>query len=89
MHEFLLLPFGICDGGGILSNVRIPRPQKDLMRQKLETIIALQKEINQKIEVFRQETEIEEYQRFWTTLKTKNEENIQTVASYMVRKCNR
>lgn len=69
--------------------VKIPRPQKDQMRQNLEVIIQMHKEIDQKIDVFKQETEVGEYQNYWSSLKSKTNENIQNISAYMVRKCNR
>ncbi len=72
-----------------MTSVRISRPEKDHMRKNLEFIIQLHKDIGQKIEIFQQETRVDEYQRFWHDLHSKNNENIQTITAYMVRKCNR
>lgn len=72
-----------------MAEVRVDRKQKNIMRENLEKVLALHKDLDEKINVFYKETENDEYRNFWRDLKTKNDENIQVVSTYMVRKCNR
>ncbi len=72
-----------------MSNVRIPRPDKDRMRAQLEEVLRLQKSLVEKIGAFSQQTEVGEYKVFWGELKTSHNELNNKVSRYMVRKCNR
>jgi len=69
--------------------VRIDRKQKNIMRSQLEKVLEMQKEIDHKIDDFREETEVPEYQQFWEELRTTNIETMQRLSRFMVRKCNR
>jgi len=68
---------------------KIDRKQKNIMRSQLEQILELQKKIDNEIEKYRRESNINEYRRFWNDLKNKNNENVKTISRYMVLKCNR
>lgn len=72
-----------------MAVVRIDRKQKNIMRSQLEKVLEMQKEIDHKIEDFREETEVPEYQQFWEELRTTNIETMQKLSRFMVRKCNR
>jgi len=77
-------------GGGIpINKQRIERPDKNRMRQNLEDIQLLQKELEKRIEDFEQAETVEDYRIFWQTLKNQYRQTIQAVSNYMVRKCNR
>lgn len=69
--------------------VRIDRQQKNLMRSHIEAVVSHYKDLEEKIDTFQTDTEAEEYRKFWRELKTRNQEQIQVVARYMVMKCNR
>lgn len=70
-------------------DVKVERRQKNIMRSRLEEILVIQKDLNEKAETYLADTEPEEYRRFWQELIDKNNENIQVLSGYMVRKCNR
>ncbi len=72
-----------------MAVVRIDRKQKNIMRSQLEKVLEMQKEIDHKIDSFREETEVPEYQQFWEELRTNNIETMQRLSRFMVRKCNR
>ena len=72
-----------------MAVVRIDRKQKNIMRSQLEKVLEMQKEIDHKIDNFRNETEVPEYQQFWEELRTNNIETMQKLSRFMVRKCNR
>ena len=72
-----------------MAVIRIDRKQKNIMRSQLEKVLEMQKEIDHKIDNFRQETEVPEYQQFWEELRTNNIETMQRLSRFMVRKCNR
>ena len=72
-----------------MAVVRIDRKQKNIMRSQLEKVLEMQKEIDHKIDNFRNETEVPEYQQFWDELRTNNIETMQRLSRFMVRKCNR
>ena len=72
-----------------MAVVRIDRKQKNIMRSQLEKVLEMQKEIDHKIDDFREETEVPEYQQFWEELRTTNIETMQRLSRFMVRKCNR
>ncbi|HHV16984.1 MAG TPA: hypothetical protein GXX58_10535 [Gelria sp.] len=72
-----------------MAVVRIDRKQKNIMRSQLEKVLEMQKEIDYKIDNFRKETEVPEYQQFWEELRTTNIETMQRLSRFMVRKCNR
>ncbi len=72
-----------------MAVVRIDRKQKNIMRSQLEKVLEMQKEIDHKIDNFRNETEVPEYQQFWEELRTNNIETMQRLSRFMVRKCNR
>ncbi|MDD3271044.1 MAG: hypothetical protein WC109_09445 [Syntrophomonadaceae bacterium] len=72
-----------------MAVVRIDRKQKNIMRSQLEKVLEMQKEIDHKIDDFREETEVPEYQQFWEELRTNNIETMQRLSRFMVRKCNR
>ena len=48
-----------------MAVLRIDRKQKNIMRSQLEKVLEMQKEIDHKIDDFRKETEVPEYQQFW------------------------
>ena len=70
-----------------MAVVRIDRKQKNIMRSQLEKVLEMQKEIDHKIDNFRNETEVPEYQQFWDELRTNNIETMQRLSRFMVRKC--
>lgn len=72
-----------------MAVVKIDRKQKNIMRSQLEKVLEMQKEIDHKIDNFRKETEVPEYQQFWEELRTGNIEAMQRLSRFMVRKCNR
>ncbi len=72
-----------------MAVVRIDRKQKNIMRSQLEKVLEMQKEIDHKIDNFRKDTEVPEYQQFWEELRTTNVETMQRQSRFMVRKCNR
>ena len=72
-----------------MAVVRIDRKQKNIMRSQLEKVLEMQKEIDHKIDNFRKEIEVPEYQQFWEELRTNNIETMQRLSRFMVRKCNR
>ena len=72
-----------------MAVLRIDRKQKNIMRSQLEKVLEMQKEIDHKIDNFRKETEVPEYQQFWEELRTNNIETMQRLSRFMVRKCNR
>ena len=72
-----------------MAVVRIDRKQKNIMRSQLEKVLEMQKEIDYKIDNFRKETEVPEYQQLWEELRTTNIETMQRLSRFMVRKCNR
>jgi hypothetical protein len=73
----------------LVAVIRIDRKQKNIMRSQLEKVLEMQKEIDHKIDSFRKETEVPEYQQFWEELRTTNIETMQRLSRFMVRKCNR
>jgi len=75
---------------GVRSISKPPdRLEKNRMRKNLEEIYSLQKDLMEKINNFQKNEPVEEYQHFWCELQELHNQNIQTVARYMVRKCNR
>lgn len=72
-----------------MSSIKISREEKNRMRVKLEETISLMKEIEKKITVFNENTEAEEYRKFWQELLENNRSTVRKVANFMVRKCNR
>lgn len=69
--------------------VRIDRRQKNLMRSHIEEVVRYYKDLEEKIDGYETDTEPEEYRKFWKDLRSRNQEQIQVVARYMVMKCNR
>jgi hypothetical protein len=68
---------------------KIERQQKNMMRARLEKMLEMQKELDRQIEASYKETQVPEYREFLKKLKSINNENIQVISSYMIRKCNR
>ena len=75
----------------VLSIIQSPisRSDKNRMRENLEEILLLQKEMEKRIDNFQQDELVKEYRLFWQELKSLYNQNLQTVSNYMVRKCNR
>jgi hypothetical protein len=67
----------------------ISRSDKNRMRENLEEILMLQKEMEKRIDNFQKDEVVEDYRLFWQELKSLYNQNLQTVSNYMVRKCNR
>ena len=67
----------------------LDRLEKNRMRKDLEEIYLLQKDLVEKINNFQQNESVDEYRHFWQELQDVHNQSIQTVARYMVRKCNR
>ncbi|MEN6325002.1 MAG: hypothetical protein ABFD18_02150 [Syntrophomonas sp.] len=59
------------------------------MRSHLEQLLELQKDLDINITTFQAETPVDEYKSFLGELKNINNQNMQTVSRFMVRKCNR
>ena len=59
------------------------------MRSHLEQLLEMQKEFDKSITTFHAETPVDEYKSFLDELKKINNQNMQTLSRYMVRKCNR
>jgi len=72
-----------------LTNIRIERKQKTIMRQHLERLAELQREMERLIDNCYQEVEAAEYLTFLQDLRKRNIETIRILTDYMVRKCNR
>ncbi|WP_073088980.1 hypothetical protein [Thermosyntropha lipolytica] len=72
-----------------MSNIKISREEKNRMRLKLEEIVSMMKEMEKKIIVFNENTETEEYRKFWQELLENNRSTVRKVTNFMVRKCNR
>ncbi|HQA49340.1 MAG: hypothetical protein GX176_00630 [Syntrophomonadaceae bacterium] len=72
-----------------VSQIRVSRQQKNLMRSQLEEILRVHQQLDSRISDYQQQTEYPEYNRFWQEMKERNQENIQVVSRYMVMKCNR
>lgn len=68
---------------------KIDRASKNLMRSQVEDVLKIQREIDKKIDIYREETGINEYVNFWDDLKLKNNDTIKTISRFMVLKCNR
>ncbi len=68
---------------------KIDRASKNLMRSQVEDVLKIQREIDKKIDIYREETGINEYINFWDDLKLKNNDTIKTISRFMVLKCNR
>lgn len=68
---------------------RIERKEKNVMRQHLERLLELQREMERLIDNCRQEVEAAEYLRFLEEFKQRSKESAHILADYMVRKCNR
>lgn len=73
----------------IFGGVRIDRKDKNLMRSHLEQLLEMQKNLDKNISAFQTEIPVEEYKAFLGELKDINNQNMQVVSRYMVRKCNR
>lgn len=67
----------------------ISRSDKNRMRENLEEILVLQKEMEKRIDNFQKDEVVEDYRLFWQELKSQYNQNTQIVSNYMVRKCNR
>ncbi|MGR6837210.1 hypothetical protein [Syntrophomonas erecta] len=72
-----------------VSNIRISRKQKNIMRAQLEKIVEIHRDLDKRIEAYENITEVPEYRKLWSDLKGRNSETIQVVSRYMVMKCNR
>jgi len=72
-----------------MTDVRIERRQKNIMRGQLEQVLEMQKQVESKINDFHNETVVPEYQQFWQELKQEHTQTMQKLARFMVRKCNR
>lgn len=72
-----------------MTDVRIERRQKNIMRGQLEQVLEMQKQVESKINDFHNETAVPEYQQFWQELKQEHTQTMQKLARFMVRKCNR
>jgi hypothetical protein len=59
------------------------------MRQNLEEILAMQKDVEKRIVNFLDDEQVEDYRVYWLGLKKQYNENNKNLANYMVRKCNR
>lgn len=72
-----------------MSSVKISREEKNRMRIKLEEVVSMMKEMEKKMVVFNENTEAEEYRKFWEELLENNRSTVRKVTNFMVRKCNR
>jgi hypothetical protein len=72
-----------------LTSNKIERKEKTVMRQHLERLAELQREMDRLIDNCSQEVEAAEYVKFLEDLKKRNLETIRILTDYMVRKCNR
>jgi hypothetical protein len=68
---------------------RIARAEKDKMRAQTEEILAMHKNLVEKIEFYASQTEVEEYNAFWQDLIKNNQRLMSQISRYMVMKCNR
>ncbi|HNX92340.1 MAG TPA: hypothetical protein PKI17_02355 [Syntrophomonas sp.] len=68
---------------------RIARADKDKMRAQTEEILAMHKQMIEKIEFYAAQAEVEEYMNFWQELLGNNRRLIGQLSRYMVTKCNR
>lgn len=73
----------------IIIQSPISRSDKSRMRENLEEILALQKEMEKRIDKFHKDEVVEDYRLFWQELKSQYNQNTQIISNYMVRKCNR
>lgn len=71
------------------ASVRINRQDKNNMRDQLEEILDIHQQVNRKVEVYRKQNQVADYQGFWDELRQRNHETIQVLSRYMVMKCNR
>lgn len=67
----------------------IARIDKDKMRFQTEEILALHKQMLEKIEIYAAQAQVEEYKNFWQELINNNRRIIGQLSRYMVTKCNR
>lgn len=74
---------------GNRATAKITRQDKNKMRDQLQQIINIHQQVNRSIQTYRQENQVPDYGRFWDELSQRNNETIQVVSRYMVRKCNR
>ncbi|MBC7075658.1 MAG: hypothetical protein H5T98_06265 [Syntrophomonadaceae bacterium] len=72
-----------------MKAAKIAREDKNMMRSRLEKVLAIQTDLGEKMETYQRGTRIEEYCRFWDEIKKDNEEIKQKILKYMVLKCNR
>lgn len=68
---------------------RIARADKNEMRARIEEILTLYKDINEKIESYTAQVGVEEYKNFWQELMNDNRRITGQISRYMVTKCNR
>lgn len=68
---------------------RISREEKNFLRNELEGLLKQYREINQQISEIKKNITEDEYLDFLRKLRVRNNEIIQTLGRYMVRKCNR
>lgn len=71
------------------SRGKIDRQEKNTMRSQLEEVLAIHKNLDNKIESFKKEVTSTEYRRFWNEIKEQNSEKIKNISKFMVLKCNR
>lgn len=72
-----------------MTTNKIERKEKTVMRQHLERLAELQREMDRLTDNCSQEVEAAEYLKFLEDLKKRNQETMRIVTDYMVRKCNR
>jgi len=68
---------------------RVERSQKNLMRSQMEEIILLFKSMQDRIELFNEQTIHEDYKKIWRELIAMNDQQIQKLTRLMIAKCNR
>lgn len=68
---------------------RIARVDKDKMRAQTEEILAMHKQMIERIEFYAAQAEVEEYMNFWHDLLGNNRRIMSHLSRYMVTKCNR
>ncbi len=71
------------------SRGKIGRPEKNIMRSQLEEILAIHRNLDKKIDSYREASSNGEYRRFWKDLQEENTEKVKSISRFMVLKCNR
>lgn len=72
-----------------MTTNKIERKDKTAMRQHLERMAELQREMDRLIDNCSKEVEVTDYLEFLEGLRKRNLETIRILNDYMVRKCNR